>query len=357
MITVLDKNFIAQEPAIEIYNSFIWTERYQEIGDCEIVCPATEDNLRLLKEDMYLTIPDSDRGMIIDEVEISTDIEEGAIMTVKGGSLEGLLGRRIAWGDITISGNLQNCLETLMNNNIIKPSDTKRKMENIRFVKSTDPSITSIFIDETSVTGMSLLSIFQTLCKLNNIGFKAEFDSNNTINVSLYKGVDRSYAQDVNPYVIFSPNYDNLSDSKYVMSKIGYYNSALVYGEKDTDNTHKQTEIGLHTGYERYETFIDASSISSKTDDKTLTYNEYIETLQQSAKYKLKSECSIIEAFDGTADFGTTFIYGVDFKMGDIVEIEDAYGHEATCTITEVIISDDQDGYCIYPTFNTYEEE
>ena len=45
------------------------------------------------------------------------------------------------------------------------------------------------------------------------------------------------------------------------------------------------------------------------------------------------------------------FTYGVDFFMGDIVQIANEYGHETKSRIVELITSESEEGVSTYPTF------
>ena len=49
--------------------------------------------------------------------------------------------------------------------------------------------------------------------------------------------------------------------------------------------------------------------------------------------------------------------YGKDFFNGDIVQIANEYGHETKARILEIVRSEDKDGYTVYPTFKTIEQE
>ncbi len=47
----------------------------------------------------------------------------------------------------------------------------------------------------------------------------------------LYAGFDRSYDQTENPYVIFSPKFENIINSNYIESKASLKTVTLVGGE------------------------------------------------------------------------------------------------------------------------------
>ena len=78
--------------------------------------------------------------------------------------------------------------------------------------------------------------------------------------------------------------------------------------------------------------------------------------LSQRGKEKLK-EKKITKTFDGEAELSRSFTYGVDFKMGDIVQNENEYGQTFTSRITEYIWSQDDSEITEYPTFSVIEEE
>ena len=51
------------------------------------------------------------------------------------------------------------------------------------------------------------------------------------------------------------------------------------------------------------------------------------------------------------------FRYGEDFFNGDVVQIANEYGHETKARIVEIVMSEDEDGNSVYPTFKTIEQE
>ena len=110
------------------------------------------------------------------------------------------------------------------------PSIADRKISNFVFVPSTDPKITSLKIDN-QYTGDCLYDVVKGLCEENNIGFKIVLTDENKFAFSLYAGVDRSYEQTENPYVVFSPNFENIINSNYYSSRASFRNVTLVAGE------------------------------------------------------------------------------------------------------------------------------
>lgn len=339
---------------LDSYNSLIWTDRYNSYGDFEIYTNMNISLLEYLKQDYYIRRDGSEYVMIIEKILIKSDVEEGDKLIVSGRSLESILDRRIIWGQKTVTGNLQDAIETLLNENIISPSKPERKIDNFIFEESTDEIITSLTIDAQYV-GDNLYDVIKKICEERSIGFKITLNDNNQFVFKLYSGVDRSYEQTDNPYVVFSPSFDNLLSTNYMESKSSYKNVSLVGGEGE-GSARKFTSVGNSSGMDRRELFSDASSISSEQEDgTTLSDAEYTYLLRQKGNEDL-SENAVVVSMDGEAETQIMFKYGEDFYNGDIVQVIDAYGHDVRARVYEIVTSEDESGFSVYPTFTMIEE-
>ena len=347
---VLDKNLELID-IIDEYESFIWTDRYSECGDFELYAAASQQLVERLKLGYFIQNRLSNHVMIVEEILIKADVEEGNHLTITGRSLESILDRRIIWGLKTVSGNLQNSVKTLLNECIISPSDSNRKISNFIFEDSADPTITGLSI-EAQYTGDNLYDVIKAICSEADIGFQITLNDSKQFVFKLYAGADRSYDQSANPYVVFSPKFENLSNSNYIESDTSLKNVTLVGGEGEGAER-KYTTVGSGSGLERRELFTDARDISSDIGDGvTLTPEEYTSQLQQRGKEKL-AETQKVTSFDGTAETSVMYEYGVDYFNGDIVQIANEYGHEGRARVIETIISEDETGTFTYPTFKT----
>lgn len=351
-LLVLNTNY-ESIAVLDTYESLIWTDRYNSSGDFEMFFAMDESSLKYLKEDNYLWLKDSEHTMIIEDIRIDADTEDGNHLIVTGRSLESILERRIIWGQRVFTGNLQNAIRTMLNECIISPSIADRKISNFRFVASADPKITSLTIDN-QYTGDDLYTVIKGLCEENNIGFKIVLADDNWFEFSLYAGVDRSYDQTENPYVVFSPNFENIINSNYFSSKAGYRNVTLVAGEGE-ETSRKTTVVGSGSGLNRREIFTDARDISSETEDgATLSDTEYNAQLKAKG-LKTLADHPITTAFEGEVEVTRLFKYGEDFFIGDIVQIANEYGNEGAAYISELVVSRSKTGLSIYPTFKTIE--
>lgn len=358
---------------IDTFISLIWTDRYDEAGDFELFLPMDTPVTNLIKEDYYLVINESEHAMVIEDITITTDVEEGKRLKVTGTSLEKILDRRIVWNktnfnktyvgdtaEVDTVPSLQDAIIKLLDENVTSSAAiAARQIKNFIYEKSTDESITKLTI-EAQYYGESIYEIVSTLCKENQIGFKVTLNSNNQFVFKLYAGADRTYDQIKNPYVVFSPNNDNLFNSSYYRGKSSFKNVALVSGDNSDDESKKEyqqpVQVGNAIGIERREIFTDGSDISITGDD-----NVALTPTQYAAHQKQKGIDTLIEhleyeAFEGEVEATIMYKYGEDFFMGDYVQLEDEYGHEGQAYISEFIISQDSSGISMYPTFITLQE-
>lgn len=343
-LLVLNPNFETIKN-IDTLKSLIWTDRYYGAGDFEIYTPVNLELMSFLQQDYYLWRKGSEHLMLIESMEIECDIEEGDHLIVTGKSLEFILDRRIVWEQTILTGNFQNAVQTLLNENVISPAIEDRKISNFIFEPSTDPNILSLTVDAQIERGINLYEAVLVLCFERGVGFKITLSDDKFI-FRLYKGEDRSYDQSNNPYVVFSSNFENLMNSNYIETKTNLRTVTLIDGEE------KSTVVGGESGLSRREMYTDAKSIYRTVDGVTLTDEEYLAQLEQRGSEAL-SEHSLSTSFDGELDSATTYKYGKDFFLGDLVQVSNEYGIEAKTRVIEMIYSQDLSGLKEYPTFAT----
>lgn len=348
-IYIMDENF-ESVAVIDSFESFIWTDRYNAYGDCEIFTSASVDLLRTIKMGYYLWQEGSEHVMIVDERVVESDVEGGAHLRISGSSLEKILDRRIVWTQTIVTGNFQNAVERLLNDAIINPTLADRKIDNFVFEASDDPRITEMTID-TQFTGNNLYETIKDLCMDRKIGFKIILNEQNQFVFSLYMGEDRSYDQETNPYVIFSPNYDNVVNSNYLESDKLVKNVGLVAGEGE-GAARRTVTVGEGSGFDRREQFIDARDVSSSTEGGgTLPPAQYNANLTQRGNERM-AELVFVQTFEGDVETTQMFVYEKDFFLGDIVQIANEFEIEASARIEEIIFSNGSDGVTIVPTFS-----
>lgn len=352
-LLIMDENF-AGVSTLDIFESLIWTDRYYACGDFEIYMPCSEKMLSTLKQDMYLYLRESEHIMIIEDIQIDTDVEDGAHLTVTGRSLESILDRRVIWNLTTLSGGLQAGIKQLLNENAISPSDPARVIPNLIFEDSTDSKITNLSLNA-QYYGENLYDVICEVCESNEIGFKIILNESNQMVFSLYAGTDRSYEQTENPYVIFSPGFDNLLNSNYISSKKTLKTVTMITGEGEGSDKKKavaECSNGAGSGLNRREMHTDASGISQTDGEDTISDEAYTALLQRQGIDEL-AQNTRTESFEGEVSSGRTYTYGADYFMGDIVQNVNEFNIKATSRVTEYIMSQDESGIERYPTFTS----
>lgn len=337
MIKILDTNFI-EVSVVEGYQSFIWTDRFNQYGDFELYAPMGTEWFYDIQIGYYLINDDSDRVMMIETVEITSDSENGDYIKVSGRSLEAILTRRIVWNQTSVSGNIQTCIKKLIDDSIINPVLAERRIDNFVFLETTEEAIINTSI-ESQYTGDNVYDVVADICQNAGCGFKVILVDGVFV-FMLYLGVDRS------GYITFSNEYNNLITSDYTNDYQNYSNVTLVAGEGEGASRTTVT-VGTETGLTRRELYTDARDLRSTG----LAAGVYQKQLQQRGLEKL-AEVSVTEGFQGTVEPEVMYKYNEDFTIGDFVTFKDRYGNYGTPRIDEYVISDDENnGYYCYPTF------
>lgn len=361
-IEVLDKNYELIAVIAE-YESFIWTDRYNTPGDFEIFSPPTGENLQYFARDNYIRIPTSDRLMIIEDIVYeSHPSTDGRHVKVTGRSLESLLDRRIVWGKYNIDGNLQNEIRRILVDNVIMPSDPDRAIPGFIFEPTNDERITKLTTTN-QYDGENVLKIIEDLTAEFDIGWKITLNDNKQLVFSLYAGTDRSYQQNDNPFVVFSPEYENIIESSYTIQGSALKTVILVSAQDSgyesdgesaslADRPPIYRVIGGGSGILRRETFASASGIKQ---DEGMSRDEYIAKIDQFGSEELSKQ-AITKKFDGQYETKVVFKYGIDFFIGDTVEVIDEFNNQASSKIIEFIWSNNvSNGEEAYPTFRSNE--
>ena len=244
-VYILDSEFQTLG-VIDEFLSCIWTERYSKAGDMELYCPVNDKTTALLYRpaddltDRYAMIKDSNTYMVIENVLLTTDEEDGDRFTVTGRSIESLLDRRVIWDryaaqNVTIS----NIISTLIYQNVTSPSDSGRVIDVFKpdgeswFVASSVNAEKRLKVAE--YYGENLYDVITALCEANHIGFRAVPKPGGKFQLQIYDGEDRTYDQLNHPFVAFSGKFDNLLQSRWQKNTAGYRNYVLVRGDADYD--------------------------------------------------------------------------------------------------------------------------
>lgn len=369
---------------IDTFTDFLWVDRFNNYGEFELTMPMTIENFKKCQIGTYLKILESDKVMIIETMTIHTDPESGDTLVLSGRSLEVILERRIILdsyiGSYDSNGALaevgvQDAIRMMITNNIISPSEPARKIEGFIFKASTNQSITSLTMTSFEDRGVNLFEKIQGICSDNDIGFRVSAVSDGGFQFELYPGVNRSRDQSSVDVVVFSEAFDNLANSNYIES-VHDYKTAVYYEWEwkakvmSTTPTGSQTndygarvltevdKAGESTGLSRREVHIKEGTpydYGTWPSSASLAQVEArVLAVQKSVTNKANeylSEYDISRLFDGEVEPFRQFVYGKDYGLGDIVQLENRYFNNCRCRVTEVTLSRNSSGPVLTPVF------
>lgn len=361
-VYILD-SLLRREVVVDEFVSLIWTERYREIGDFELVLHSTTTNRANFIKGKRLAVNESYRVMTVETVEDSTDTEGRRLLKVKGRSLESVLEDRVAmkttnfvlgdqvwqltgtpkaiaeqmFADICVTGTLDaNDVIPLLGGAALFPTDT------------IPPSPDTIdWYQEPAALFDALFDI----CEIYDMGFRLVRNPvTSQLQFNIYTGSDRTLNQSTLQPVIFSPELENLqntteltsnSQSKncaYVMTEVaGSYYYQLVYDENIDPNIE---------GFERKALLL---KVTLEEDEVTTIPDSIHDALQRRGKDELTKHRPFT-AFDGEISQYSNYKYDIHYYLGDLVGMQNSDGNVNNMRVTEQIFVSDESGDRSYPT-------
>lgn len=378
---VLDKSFEVVS-LCDTFSSLIWTERYSGYGDFELYLPASMANINMFPRGFYLWLiepPVLDKNgqkietrndvMIIEKTELSTDIEDGDQLVISGRSLEALLLRRVIPKKVRYeSTDPREIIKTILNENIIKPSEPARKIPNFKMAidSSERPDVKDKRIYE--FDGDYVYDAIKTICDDYDWGFSLDLKSDDNwktsyLAFSTVYGTDRSYEQTDNPYMVFSPRFDNLISSDTIEDDTEFFNSAYVASTEETKDNVTRRLIKYvpnnsgRSGLDIRETFYtDSDAKLNDANNNPRPDHDIYPELEKYGRDELKTQKSN-DSFNAEIALLDSVKYHRDYDIGDIIQFDNAYGVNKTARITEYVRNEDDNGYREYPTFTPLSTE
>lgn len=362
----LDENY-QQLKLIENYDSLIWSERFNTVGDFQIQTGKIEYFMELLPKGTVLSLRESTVPMVVERHLIERKKGQAGKLTIKGRDFTKILAQRQA---------IQSVIAALTEWLVVakQPSDVahyiiyKICVEGVCDVKDIFPASQVQFIApddyleasrpnrQFSVTRGNLLSTVLSLIQTeadadpdtvpasppvvpHGIRAMRPNTSGTAIGIEIYRGTDRS------EQIRFDATRDLLDDGSYLFSDEAFADSAYVLGPNGAYKLHKgATE---KSGLDRRVILVDATSSS-------ITEGDVLKTQGTGALSKAKE----VARFDGSINQDLSpYKYNVDYDLGDIVMTVGDYGLVTPARVTEYIRSEDATGSKAFPTLVSINQE
>lgn len=333
---------------IEEFSSLRYVRKYYERGEFELQCDLTLDALILLKRENIIYIKGDVEAAYIEYINLKKDDEGKEIIVVKGKFLTGYFDRRIVWGTEIINDTAENAMRQLVYHNCINPIDTNRAISNLSLGELNN--FTEVVNYQVSYANLG--DEIESLSTISDLGHRVKFDiSNRKLIFEVYKGLDRSINQSVNPRAIFSKEFENVIAQEFTDSLNNYRNVALIGGIGEGLDR-KLAVVGSAAGLDRFEIFADQRSLSNVDEDNnSISDADYTNLLIEKGNEALAAAKEIF-TFDSTINSNSNLKYKVDFDLGDIVTCRSKqWNLVVNARITEIEEVYEEDGQSINVTF------
>ena len=361
-VYILD-GLLRRTVVVDIFESLIWTERWAEIGDFELVLYSNRQNRSLFVRDVKLATNTSYRVMVVETVEDSIGTDGKRMLKVKGRSLEKILEDRIirwsnssltaepSWnftpappGDIARYMFQRICIEGGLNSKDVIPFFTWGSHYPADTIP--DPSYNINWNQEPD----TLLNAIKSICDLYEFGFRLTryFDTSQLF-FNVYSGSDRTVLQSILPPVVFSPELDNLENINELSSSDKVKNVAHVVSDQGFVEVYADGVDPTAAGFDRRVLLVKAENLEGSPTSTQIT--DYL-------TQRGREELSLLRpwfAFDGEISQSNEYVYDVHYHLGDLVSMMNTDGALNTMRVTEQIFVDDAEGERAYPTLITYE--
>jgi hypothetical protein len=340
---------------VDLFESLIWTERFSAWGDFELQVFSTRANRRQFVAGVRLSINVSYRAMTIETIEDVTDEDGRRLLKIKGTSLEYVLTQRLAMAALTdlttdpkwtLEGTPKEVADQLFHDicvtGILDPGDVLDVTEDNIFAVDTIPFPADDIIY--SFDPKSLYDALKTLCETFSMGFRLIRDVvTATLYFDVYMGSDRTASQTELPAVIFSPDFDNLSNTRKLSTTAVWKNVAYVISAVGHELVYEDGVDPTVEGFNRRVLYVNANDIDDP-DGPTASAQ-----MIQRGKEELAKNRAFI-GLDGEVAQSSQYVYGIHYNLGDLIEIRDDDGARTSMRVTEHIFISDKEGDRSYPS-------
>lgn len=357
-IYTLDPLF-RREKVVDKFESLIWTERWQGIGEFELILPQSFQTRDYFKANTWLALNETYRCMGVETLEDYIDDEGRQLTKVTGRSIEKVLDDRVAFNvksDLTAHPTwditLAPMAAALKVFNDICRDGTVDTHDVIPYLAATSifPADTLAVVTDLitfNLEPQSVREAVQGIAELYDFGYRLvrNLDTSQLV-FNVYAGSDRTSGQVVYPPVIFSAELDNFSQPHQLDSVNGSKNIAYVYSpvgftQVVPDDVDPNTE-----GFERQILVVKADDITDPTPAVATALMRQ-RGLQELSKYRN------FGLFDGEVTQYSQYKYDRDYYLGDLIETRNSSGFANYMRVSEQIFVSDSEGDRSYPTLET----
>lgn len=373
---VMNKFFQRQTPAIDQFDSAIWTMRYNKHGDFQLVLPAEPRFVNLFQPGWFVELVGEKEPMMI-----YNHLVEDDKLTVSGPSFTKFLSERALRASIDFRDTFWNITGkpgALISRIVAAVCVTGGELNDLSGLVTPGYNDTYWYINGTrqDINNLSLGAIdssgadvtvavpygpvyeaIEQIAETYQVGMSLYIDTpfvagGAPIRFRTYKGLDRRSTQSANSLVRFSAKMDSLNGVKELQSIENYKTVAFAFAPQIENQAQGSFTMGMagepsDQDFDRRVLIINADDITAEqagVDGTTLSV-----LLNQRAADGLANN-NFTRVVDGEVPSSSQYKFGEDYGLGDIVELEGRSGALQSARITEFIRTKDSTGEKAYPT-------
>lgn len=347
---------------VENYNSLIWTERYAQSGDFELVSNDVYSTINALPLESFVTIRESTVPMVVEAHKIQKPLRGAPVITVIGRSFETVLERRASVNELPaaigraawmISSEKASDAAYLAMRTVL--GDTAKSQNGSQILPAVSPAVSALdAIPEISLTlpadyEVGTTNVFEipfgdlysaviNLLGVNRRGLKAVRPvlGDTKVGIEIYNGADLTES------VVFDARFDQFNSSTHLLSKVGSTDVAYVYGPNGSQIVLK-TQAPEPSGLSRRVLPVDVSGDQTADTTEVRTSRGLVEL------YKNNNTA----LFEGEVAEQVAQGYNQTYYLGDILKLVGEYGVPQNVRVAEFIRTSDATGNRAYPAFET----
>lgn len=360
---------------VDTFVSLIWTERFAEMGDFELVTLSTPANRKRFVADTMLSIPDSKRIMRVKTIEEKNNEDTGPVLTIKGKDLVQATQERLVInvddfgeGEVHPTYHINSwpkaALEFFFFSQCLWGDDGVEEV--FPFIQAqTAPSLyPADTIPDPAPGGIiweqkpdSLYNTIRDIADAYDLGFRLyKHPDLSALYFEAYTGSDRTSSQSTYPPVVFSNDMENLENTNEFTSYEEHFNVIRVMYIHTVADVEVVDSVRV---YEPGSNFVTGGGFDRKVKGLVITsvpddvpdLNAYLVQLGEEELAKSRTKT----VFDGEVSEDGMYLYERDYFLGDLVEVRGDNGATAVMRVVEHIIKEDETGKSSYPSLVTKE--
>lgn len=326
---------------IDEYNSLIWTDRYTDAGDFELVLPQHPSIRTSIERNQYILRENSNRVMQIEDVElVHMKKSDQTMLKVTGTSIETFLKNRTSMRfgydeSYLRTGTVGSILAFHIDRFAINPTNPLDRVPNLFM----GPYDTGGVSEELEIDRGPVFETIKSLCESEDLGFKIVKDGTRLV-MHIYRGKTGKK--------MFSEDTETIINTKSRSSTKDFRNHCIVYGARTTENVYAPSAGPGVSGWDRRTMYVDATTVGDGQEGSVKQWER--NTLRRIGRRELaKLENRRVVMVDG--DIPPNLWDDTNLELGTIVTIKDLSGVVGKMRVSEHIVSVNRTGTRHIPTF------